>query len=211
MDYKVGADRMHTITSKKLLTPSIIFICFIILAFVAGGFFKQPPDCSKIPVKSDAVILFAGPDFETREKKAHELLDQGYASVLIIPFFKMVLRQGAESLSGIDAFEANDKKNYKKKYPAFYEATHIEILDACELMHAGGFQSAIMVSSTYHMKRIRLISERILGEHARSITYVSAPPLRELNGFWGKATSIWKFRILEFIKICWFCMYSPFG
>lgn len=37
------------------------------------------------PIKSDAIVLFVGPDYEARLKEAHKLIEEGYANTIIIP------------------------------------------------------------------------------------------------------------------------------
>jgi uncharacterized SAM-binding protein YcdF (DUF218 family) len=86
----------------------------------------------------------------------------------------------------------------------------VEILLAKRTMNALGLKSAIMVSSPYHMKRIQMISRKVFGEQSRFISYV--PTRFEQNPFVLRDMDrgAWMFVIHEFVKICWFSLYSPF-
>ena len=107
--------------------------------------------------------------------------------------------EGPQKKSGFTDFES---------YPSFYEHTHIEILRAKELMDAMGLRSAIMVSSPYHMARIRMISRKVFGEQARLLAYVPTRFERVPESLRGRRRADWMFIASEVIKICWFSLYS---
>ena len=187
----------------------LIVISFVLMplmvtaAYYASQFFT----CANEPVKSDAIILFTGPDFTAREKEAHRLLDEGYARFLIIPAFQNVFTSKNIPPQFPDV---SDHKNYKgyKKYPLFYENTHIEILHAQEMMNVLELRSAIMVSSPNHMRRIRLISQKVFGDQSLFVSYVPTRFLRCPAGVRDMAMADWMHVIEESVKICWFRIYS---
>jgi hypothetical protein len=153
------------------------------------------------PVKSDAVVLFVGPALTAREKEAVRLLYEGYGRFLIIPAYKQVISH--EKITG--PFSGKFKA-----YPDFYERTHIEMLYAEKIMHAIGVRSAIMVSSPYHMKRISMIAGKVFGEQARLFLYVPTRYESNPTNLWNMDYHDWMFVMSEYIKICWFQLYSPF-
>jgi hypothetical protein len=58
------------------------------------------------------------------------------------------------------------KTFFRKKWdayriPRFYESTHVEMLLAKKAMDACQFKKAIFVSSPYHMKRIKIMADRV--------------------------------------------------
>src|SRR5208283_6058683 len=97
-----------------------------------------------------------------------------------------------------------------KMIPPFYERTHVEELYAKKIMDSLGLKSAIMVSSPYHMRRIRLIASRTFGEQSRSFSYVPTPFEYDPSSVWDMGRGKWMFVINEYIKICWFHLYSLF-
>jgi hypothetical protein len=96
------------------------------------------------------------------------------------------------------------------EYPGYYENTHREVLYAQKIMNAMGLKSAIMVSSPYHMKRIKMICEKTFGEQARYISYVPTSHEPGMTDFGHVDPAETKMVILEFAKICWFRLYSLF-
>jgi uncharacterized SAM-binding protein YcdF (DUF218 family) len=79
------------------------------------------------------------------------------------------------------------------------------------MMDAMGLKSAIMVSSPYHMRRIRMISKKIFGEQSRYFSYV--PTRNESNSaaLPDLTRANWTSVLQEYLKISWFCLYSHFG
>ena len=160
------------------------------------------------PTQSDAVILFLGSD-AARKKEANRLLDEGYARFLIVPGFHQVFRPGNIPL------QARPSRNGKSRgpggYPGFYENTHIEVLYAKEMMDALGLKSAIMVSSAYHMRRIRMISGKVFGAQSRHFSYVptryESNPTVPLKMTRADLAAVFR----EYVKIGWFQLYSLLG
>jgi hypothetical protein len=185
---------------------AILFI-FLLLAGTAIYYAPRYLTYADKPVKSDAVILFIGS--VDRKKEARRLLDEGYARFLIVPAFKQVFTHKYIPVRVPDATKHTTSKVFKG-YPGFYENTHVEVLHAKNMMNAMGLKSAIMVSSPYHMRRIRMISKKVFGEQSRYFSYVptryeSYPiDLRDMDRV------DWMFVIQEYLKICWFRLYSPF-
>ncbi len=69
------------------MKPRKTYMAFIIglsIVFLVL-FFPQILVYTNRPVKSDAIILFAGPDFKNRQQEAYQLLEEGYARFLLIP------------------------------------------------------------------------------------------------------------------------------
>jgi hypothetical protein len=183
------------------------------------------------PRKSDIIVQFVGPDQEARLREARQLVQEGYSDYLFIPTLSSLYRANQDRTSltripftdikpGIDfpgtqSHKGNGPEYFQKiksvyRFPLYFEATHAEILLAKMAMEACGLRSAIFVSSPYHMERIRMITRRVFGEQARYISYVPTHyandpiDLRDMD--WGD----WVFVIREYIKICWFSLYSPF-
>jgi len=193
------------IGKKKWL---ILIMAFILLAGTAIYYAPHYLACADKPTRSDAIIVFEG-DI-ARKKEAYELRKEGYAGYLIIPSSHLVLTPPSSPRWVVDTSKENAVIMGYQHFPRFYEHTHVEVLRAKRMMDALGLKSAIMVSSPYHMKRIRMISEKVFGEQARSFAYV---PTRyeAVPGGLRKVNQVdWGFVIREYLKICWFGLYSLF-
>jgi len=69
----------------KLICFSILLvlaICFIVLNY--GSRYLSYADQ---PLKSDALVLFVGPDNKARQEDANRLMHEGYARYLLIPAY----------------------------------------------------------------------------------------------------------------------------
>jgi uncharacterized SAM-binding protein YcdF (DUF218 family) len=176
------------------------------------------------PIKANAVVLFIGSDLEAREKEANKLLDAGYADYLIIPAYGRIsmkmpqlplsLTLGGGGRGGGDL--NNDSSKTKNSgpvgnYPRFYENTHIEALEAKRMLDDLGLRSAMLISSAYHMRRIRLIAVRVFDAGRYSISCKPAS--------WGTlfTAADWlnqerrQIIVSEYVKMAWFLVYAPFA
>ena len=116
--------------------------------------------------KTDAIVLFLGPDFTARQKEAHKIINEGMADYLIIPAYdkvyrildKGIVKSSSPNLSSRNSIE---KRSLFNPSPYFYEDTHIETIEARKIMFDFGLKSAIFISSPYHMRRIKLIVTKV--------------------------------------------------
>lgn len=89
------------------------------------------------------------------------------------------------------------------------EDTHQEALITRDLMERLGLRSAILVSSPYHMRRIRLISGKTFAENMVT-RYVPTRYETPNETFWLLNSYDRRFVLTEYMKIGWFLLYSPF-
>jgi uncharacterized SAM-binding protein YcdF (DUF218 family) len=186
------------------------------------------------PAKSDAVVLFLGGEKGTREKEANQLVTEGYADYLIIPAYRQIKKQGPDGkLERLDlklptsAPNQSNQSNQQNKRNRFFEDTHEEALIAKVMMEHEGISSAILVSSPYHMRRIKMIAERVFGNSpplekggrgdldssGGRYRFTFVPTRYEIQdeGFWLFNNYDRKFVLNEYLKIGWFLLYSPFA
>ena len=192
--------------NKSVTILCTIVLIFGIVVYYAPHFLAYADK----PVKSDAIILFLGPNPAAREKEANRLINEGYSRFLIVPGLRQVISIGAISPQLAEVIK-NTSSSSAGGYPSYYEKTHLEVLYANKMMNALKLTSAIMVSSPYHMKRIKMICEKAFGEQARYISYVPTsyePGMTDL-GHIDRADI--HPMILEFAKIFWFNLYSFFS
>jgi hypothetical protein len=204
----------HPTESKRRLSgvtrvPIALPIFFILLTGLAVAFAPRFLAYADKPVQSDAVILFVGND-TVRRKEANRLLDEGYARYLIIPAFRQVLTSKNGSPGSFDASRSPNVSQFNA-YPLLYENTHVEVLHAQQMMEAMGLKSAIMVSSPYHMRRIRMISKKVFGEQSRHFSYVPTRYENNPTALFDLTRMNWIHVFREYAKICWFQAYSLFG
>ena len=179
------------------------------------------------PGKSDIVVLFVGADQYSRRREALQLLQEGYANYFFIPDSFSLYRTGP-GRGGIFAIRFSDIKSginlpgplpdqeMIEKYfhenwaaygfPWFYESTHVEMLMAKKTMDACGFKKAIFVSSPYHMKRIKIMADRVF-DASYSIKCVPTRFERWNNNF-PKSWCQTNYVLMEIPKIMWFISYD---
>jgi len=199
--------RKSSIGRRALIAAAVVTILLIGSVIFTAHEFPSAVN----PVKADAVILFMGSESEnrSREKEADHIIEAGYAQFLIVPAVQVVFTSDHVP-SRIPDGPEHVRSGAFSQYPGFYERTHVETLIAKKLMDARGLKSAIMVSSPYHMERIRLIANKVFGERANRISYVPTRYEHAPTGFRKKTLTYLKRGAFEYIKTCWFRMYSLF-
>lgn len=189
---------------RRVPTSLIIFLFFA----AAVAVFYAPSLLSRTdtPIRSDAIVVFLGKDSSARIREAGQLLREGYGRVLIIPAHQKILTAQdipIEQLGGSEAPEPS----FGAGYPRYYVRTHIEVLTAKRMMDSMGLESAIMVSSPYHMHRIAVICERIFGNESKHIVYVPTRYEPTLGSFADVPPADIPWVISEFAKLVWFRLY----
>jgi uncharacterized SAM-binding protein YcdF (DUF218 family) len=202
---------MQRSSLKKLL------LCVPVAGLLfAAVFLREAPGflvCAEPPRQADAVILYAGPELVERFDEAIRLLRHGYADNLVIPAFGLILdKAGAEILE-------NDHKGLKLQgrvfqvrklvhYRKYQENTHVESLEAKRLFDERGFRSALLVSSPYHLRRIRLINSQVFTGNKYALTYIQSSNLQNPS---FADPGLRKTIISEYLKIAWFLLYGFIG
>lgn len=183
-------------------------------AFFAPGFLYS----ENIPRRADAVVLFIGPDNAPRSEEANQLIKDGYARYLIIPSYDEVrVLNGRGEIERLPRMVPRGDLMHKVHMAAaykdkkYYENTHIEALEAKRMMDDLGLRSAMLVSSAYHIRRIKLIAARVFDARRYA---VSCNPARWQPQFtagdWLDRTRR-KIIVSEYIKIAWFLAYGAVG
>jgi uncharacterized SAM-binding protein YcdF (DUF218 family) len=192
----------------KVICFSILFV--LATLFVVLYYGPRYLAYADKPLNSDAVVLFVGPDNKARQEDANRLMHEGYARYLFIPAYGRITE--ASSLSSM----AGTKKANPEliitglKPKPYFENTHVEVLEAKRMMEQYGLKSAIFVSSSIHMRRIKIITDRIFHEEPARIVFVPirlepAPP-----DFFELTLSDYRRMGKEYVKIIWFLIYSSF-
>lgn len=134
------------------------------------------------PMKSDIIVQFPVPEMETMHRESWLLIGEGLAEYLCTPTSLSLCRvnQDRTSLTAMrfpDIVRASDRRISRSekeinmayfekirrdcRFPRYYENTHVEMLLAKKVMDTYGFRKALFVSSPYHMKRVKIMAERV--------------------------------------------------
>ena len=192
-------------SKKKILT--YLLVLFLAILFVALYYGPRYLTYADKPLRSDALVLFVGLDNKARQEDANRLMSEGYARYLFIPAYGRIT-EAASLSSPAGAKKANPELIISGLKPRrYFENTHVEVLEAKRMLKQYGLKSAIFVSSPDHMRRIRIIAERIFSEEAVKIVFV---PIRVEPAHQDPMLSDYRRMGKEYVKIIWFLMYSSF-
>jgi uncharacterized SAM-binding protein YcdF (DUF218 family) len=192
-------------SKKKILTYFLVL--FLAIFFVALYYGPRYLTYADKPLRSDALVLFVGLDNKARQEDANRLMSEGYARYLFIPAYGRITE--ATSLSSpAGAKKVNPELIISGLKPRrYFENTHVEVLEAKRMLEQYGLKSAIFVSSPDHMRRIKIIAERIFPEEAVRIVFV---PIRVEPAHQDPMLSDYRRMGKEYVKIIWFLIYSSF-
>jgi len=190
----------------------LVLAIILILAF-AVFFAPKYLVYSDSPVKTDAVVLFIGTDVVSRQNAAVKLIHAGYADYLIVPAYDHIYEKFDQQslLSAVDV-SRTIYSDTGESYPHYYEQTHVEVLKTKKIMDHFGFRKANFVSSPYHMRRVKMITESVFpvkgaDPSGYEIRFVSSPlqSPHALLPLWNQR--FMKAMVSEYIKIVWFYSY----
>jgi len=197
-----------------LYLAPLILLMTALFAFFAPGFLYS----ENIPRRADAVVLFIGPDTAPRSDEANQLIKDGYARYLIIPSYDEVRvvngRGEIERVSGmVPRGDLIRKVHMAAAYKGkkYYENTHIEALEAKRMMDDLGLRSVMLVSSAYHIRRIKLIADRVFDARRYAVSCNPArwQPQFTVGDWFDRAHR--KIIVSEYVKIAWFLAYGVVG
>ncbi len=190
----------------KQFKITVISITIILCCLAGYALAYHYLNFSEAPEKSDAVVLFVGPDQDQRLKEAHQLMYEGYADTLIIPAYQQVFVMSEGQI--IKASGVRLKRFPLSAYPDYYENTHVEALLAKQIMEQLGFKSALLVSAPWHMRRISIIASQIFYQENFQIKYVGSRFLRQKVPLSIFGLANLKVGITEAVKIVSFIAYK---
>jgi hypothetical protein len=193
-----------------------LIISFCILLLLAGIVLNSPRFLlySTDYKKADAIVILLGPDFKARQKEANELVNKGMSDYLIIPAYHKVYGIHNKDKEKYLLPYLNSPKSGNHdvlSYPGYYEDTHIEIIEAQKIMSGYGFKSVIFVSSPYHMRRIKLIADKVFKSRNYNFYFVPTRYEKAPVDFLELLPSDWKKIRREYSKILWFFIYSAWS
>jgi uncharacterized SAM-binding protein YcdF (DUF218 family) len=193
------------------------FAFIFLILFALALFFYSPRYLilTTPPVKSDVVILLLGSINKERAEEAYRLINEGYAGNLFVPAQKRNfdtsdngnLSHYIKKLSKQNWL--SPKREIKLNYQ-FRENTHLEIIAAKSMMDSSNFTSAIFVSSPYHLRRIKIIADKVFTGRDYQLSFVPSYPLEKDEPLWWVSKNAVAMVVSEYLKIAWFLIYAPF-
>lgn len=205
-----------TISDYPMTHGSFMAWKVIIFSGVAGLVISLAPKFllySDLPVKSDAIVVFLGPSNSKRAQEVRDLIRQKISGLVMVPASGNVFTdadiEGIRSFSATSEFVGAGLPSPLPSAKGHVERTHLEILKAKEMMTRLKIDSAVFVSSPYHMRRIKLICSRVFDSPLFSLTFVPSR-YEEVNpGRWLFCPEDLKWVVKEYLKIAWFLAYYP--
>lgn len=151
-------------TNKSLITYSILTTSFIF--GISYLIILSNLIVTEVPIQSDIIIVLEGGTIN-RAEAASSLLHQNYSKVgqvIVSPlnqenshFYQNMGISNEQILPELEATSTYENAKY-----------------TLEMMHDKGFDSAIVLSSDYHMLRTQLTFERVNKKYNYDLTYVAA-------------------------------------
>lgn len=190
---------------KKLIILLMILLIMAGIVLYSPRFLLYSTEYKKV----DAIVILLGPDFKARQKEANELINQGMTDYLIIPAYHKAYKIDNKDKGKYLQHYLNlpeFKNNKVKSFPSFYEDTHIEIIEAQNVMSFFGLKSAIFVSSPYHMRRVNLIVSKVFGVND-DFYFVPTKYEKAPANFWELSSLDWMKVRREYGKMIWFYIY----
>jgi hypothetical protein len=194
---------------RHLLLLILLFLLFAALVISAPRFLLY----SSSYEKTDAIVLFLGPDFTARQKEAYRIINEEKADYLIIPAYHKIYKFFSKGdIRYIPSKESQPALKNKARLTTpslnFYEDTHLETIEAKKMMAYQGLSSAIFVSSPYHMRRIKIIVGKVFNLEQGKYHFVPTSFEKASAEFWELSWVEWRKIAKEYGKIIWFQIYS---
>ena len=146
---------------------AVILICIslmLMMVVIIDSFNHNKTDS---PKKADVIIMFGGGD-KGRMEKAAELYHTGYADyVIITPESEEIYPQSTEFAIELGIPEDAIIEEYQAT------STYTNAVESFKLMDQYDFDSGLVVTSDYHLKRSKMIYDRV-NDGQYELTYIAA-------------------------------------
>lgn len=160
----------------RILSILILLVVF----FTAGPFLPltQPPK------QADAIIVLSGG--QGRVEKALELYNAGYAPYIILSNAKESMSQSGDMLqTALNLGISQDVIFAESAAESTYQNAEFTL----PIMKKHDFQSAIVVSSDFHMRRVKLLFDRVYKKSDIELTYVGSVSGYNAKRWWSDRRS----------------------
>ncbi|REE57517.1 uncharacterized SAM-binding protein YcdF (DUF218 family) [Paenibacillus taihuensis] len=178
---------------KKIIV--IVLVTILMAAAIFFYLFGRFLVVNEAPRKADVIILLSGD--VGRMEKAVQLMQEGYADRIIVTRtdghgygeirLNSVIQAGVPSSAIIPEYQAT--------------STYTNAVYSEQLMKERGFHSALVVSSTYHMRRVSYTFNKVYRHSGITLTYVAAPSLNFDPVYWWREKTYVHYALSEYIKL----------
>ncbi len=179
----------------------IIIICIILMLAVVSIIESFNHGRTDEPEQADVILMLGGGD-QGRMQKAAELYHDGYSDYVVIsPAMDELYSQSKQFALDLGIQEA---AIIEEEYAT---STYTNATATMEIMEANDFESALVVTSDYHLKRSKLIYDRVNNnqyDNHFDFTYIAAlsadgEPWHELsydkNIWFREYVKLWGYRL----------------
>lgn len=175
---------------RKLIIPLLILLFFIIAATLIESFTHNNFDQAE---KSDTIIILGGGD-QGRVQQAARLYESGYAdNVIITPVEERYTSEELVTILRHYGFSEEDITVEEES-----TSTYSNAQETIEIMDSKNFDSALVVTSDYHIKRSKIAFERV-NDESKEFHYIAATNLEGEK--WHEREDAYKHWFNEFIKV----------
>jgi uncharacterized SAM-binding protein YcdF (DUF218 family) len=165
---------------KRLNLISVFFLLIFFFFFTAGRFLTltQPPK------QSDVIIVLSGG--QGRVEKAVELYKAGYAPYIILSNANELTSSSGDMLqTALNLGIPQDVIYTENAADSTYQNAEFTL----PIMKEYNFKSAIVVSSEFHMRRVKLLFDRVYKKSDIELTYVGAASGYNAKRWWSDQKS----------------------
>lgn len=165
---------------KRLYLTYILFLLIFLLFFMVGRFLTltQP---SK---QADVIIVLSGG--QGRVEKAVDLYKAGYAPYIILSNAKESSSRSGDMLqTALDLGIPQDVIYTENAAESTYQNAEFTL----PIMKEHDFKSAIVVSSEFHMRRVKLLFDRVYKKSEIELTYVGSVSGYNAKRWWSDRKS----------------------
>lgn len=153
---------------KKIIIPLLILLTFISVAILVDSLNHTHSDQL---AKSDTIIILGGGD-QGRVQQAARLYESGYAdNVIITPVEGRYTSEELITILRHYGFAEEDITVEEES-----TSTYSNAQKTIEIMNRNNFDSALIVTSDYHMKRAKIAFDR-LNDESKEFHYIPATNL----------------------------------
>ncbi|WP_340025408.1 YdcF family protein [Paenibacillus sp. FSL K6-1096] len=161
---------------KRMLFLYLPLLLLVVLLFCAGRFLPL----SEVPRQADVIIILSGGG--GRVEQGVKLYQEGYARQLLLSNSEEItgpagdMRETALSLGVPEGAILTEDAA---------ESTYQNAQLTLPIMKQHGFKSAIVVSSDFHMRRVKFIFDHVYNKSGIALTYIGAESGYDAKAWWG--------------------------
>lgn len=168
---------------KLINRKFVLFICllFLIIGFFSAGRFLV---LSESPKQADVIIVLSGG--QGRVEQAAELYKAGYAPYIILSNAKESTSKSGDMVQTALALGIPQEVVYTENAA---DSTYQNAEFTLPIMKEHDFKSAIVVSSEFHMRRVKLLFDRVYKKSDIELTYVGSASGYNAKRWWSERKS----------------------